>query len=80
MKCYNCGSEMQEGAKFCSFCGVSLSQNNIDETDATPAVLDVPQEEPKELVENNIQPEMEENGQQPLVNIVKVWYTFFISR
>ena len=66
MKCYNCGSELQEEAKFCSFCGVNLLQNNVDETDTTPAVLDVPQEETKELVENNIQPEIEENPKQSL--------------
>ena len=71
MKCYNCGSEMQEGAKFCSFCGVNLSQNNIDETDATPTVLDVPQEEPKELVENNVQPEIEEKPKQSLGDKIK---------
>lgn len=71
MKCYNCGSELQEGAKFCSFCGVNLLQNNIDETDETPAVLDVPQEETKELVENNIQPEIEEIPKQSLGDKIK---------
>ena len=71
MKCYNCGSEMQEGAKFCSFCGVNLLQNNVDETDATPTVLDVPQEEPKELVENNVQPEIEEKPKQSLGDKIK---------
>ena len=71
MKCYNCGSELQEEAKFCSFCGVNLLQNNVDETDTTPAVLDVPQEETKELVENNIQPEIEENPKQSLGDKIK---------
>lgn len=32
MKCINCGAELQEGARFCAFCGITLSHDDINNT------------------------------------------------
>ncbi|WP_241690479.1 zinc-ribbon domain-containing protein [Ligilactobacillus salivarius] len=31
-KCPNCGSDIKEGAKFCTSCGYQLAQGNVNNT------------------------------------------------
>ena len=40
MKCLNCGSELPEEAKFCFSCGSKITQDNVDDNEVEPAVVE----------------------------------------
>lgn len=41
MKCFKCGSELQEGARFCSFCGANIMQTEAIDSDAPAAEQEI---------------------------------------
>lgn len=36
MKCFNCGAELTEGTKFCSYCGVRITEQELEKEEFNP--------------------------------------------
>ena len=58
MKCFNCGAELSEDTKFCSYCGEKMQEQ--------PTKKEEPVEDP--IPETNIEPEYEETTKAQSIN------------